>query len=44
MPGRPTTFAYNRARPAVLAAGAGWLGYIFSSPEPKAHMVSLKDK
>ena len=27
--------------PAVLAAGAGQVGYIFSSPEPKAHKMSL---
>ena len=27
--------------PAVLAAGVGWVGYIFSSPELKAHKVSL---
>ena len=26
--GRPTTFAYMRARPAVLAAGAGRIGCI----------------
>ena len=27
--------------PAVLAAGAGGVGYFFSSSEPKAHKVSL---
>ena len=29
VPGRPATFAYSRQRPAVLAAGAGRVGYIF---------------
>ena len=28
MSGRPTTFAYSRTGPAVLAAGAGWMGCI----------------
>ena len=26
--GRPTTLVYGRAGPAVLAAGAGWVGYV----------------
>ena len=26
---RPTTLAYSRAGPAVLAAGAGWVGCFF---------------
>ena len=29
MPGRPTTLAYGRAGPAVLAAGAGRVGCYF---------------
>ena len=30
MPGRPTTLAYGRAgASSVLAAGAGWVGYVF---------------
>ena len=29
MPGRPTTLAYGRAGPAVLAAGAGRVGCFF---------------
>ena len=29
MSGRSTTLTYGRARVAVLAAGAGWVGYFF---------------
>ena len=28
MPGRPTTLAYGREGPAVLAVGEGWVGYV----------------
>ena len=28
VPGRPTTLAYGRAGPVVLAAGAGRVGYV----------------
>ena len=38
--GRPTTLAYVGQGPAALATGAGRIGF-FSSPEPKAHKVSL---
>ena len=29
MPGHPTTLAYGRAGPTVLAAGVGLVGYVF---------------
>ena len=39
MPGRPTTLAYGRARPAVLAAGAGRVDCLSYLPFLMLHVL-----